>query len=333
MKKSILLGNKSQIDRVYPTDVLEKLEKEAGLDISRIYTKQDLGEEARDVSYIFSTWGMPHFTKEEITDTFPKLKAVFYAAGSVQGFAREFLECGASVFSAWAANAVPVAEYVESQIILANKGFFSVVRDCSDSRDGYGRARKLFGDYPGNFSCKAGIIGAGMIGRMVIEALNKHNIKVCVCDPFLSEEKANEMGAEKCTIEELFSTCQTISNHVANNPQTVGMINYDLLKTMKKNATLINTGRGAQLVEDDLIRVLRERRDLTAVLDVTNPEPPEENSELYSLPNIILTPHMAGSSGLEVHRMAQYMLEEYESFAKNEKTRYSVTLKMLETMA
>lgn len=94
-----------------------------------VYTKADvLRDKARfaDTAYIFSTWGMPTFTEEEIAACFPALQAVFYAAGTVQSFARPFLRRGVKVFCAWAANAVPVAEYTVAQIILANKGFFAV---------------------------------------------------------------------------------------------------------------------------------------------------------------------------------------------------------------
>jgi len=336
MSKSIFVGSESNIARVYSDEVTKKLADCAGLDDKTVYTKESLLADtsfSEDAEYVFSTWGMPHFTKAEIEKCFPKLKGVFYAAGTVQGFAREFLESNVQVFSAWAANAVPVAEYVTSQIILANKGFFRVASECSGSRKGYDLARSTFAAYPGNYGCRVGIIGAGIIGRMVIESLKAHKIDVCVYDPFLPEDKAEQMGAIKCSLKELFESCITVSNHVANNPQTVGMINYSFLSRLPQGASFINTGRGAQVVEADLIRVMTERPDLTAVLDVTLPEPPEETSALYSLKNVILTPHMAGSSGLEVIRMSEYMLEEYKSFSKGEPTRYSVSLKMLETMA
>lgn len=80
------------------------------------------------MAYLFSTWGMPALGKEQIRAYFPSLKAVFYAAGSVQGFAREYLEAGVQVFSAWAANAVPVAEFTVAQILLAGKGYFQGLR-------------------------------------------------------------------------------------------------------------------------------------------------------------------------------------------------------------
>jgi phosphoglycerate dehydrogenase-like enzyme len=148
-----------------------------------------------------------------------------------------------------------------------------------------------------------------------------------------SHEKALLLGAKKVSLEELFAECQVISNHVANLPETVGMFSYDLFKLMKDNAVFINTGRGAQVVEEDLIKALREKPQRTSILDVTDPEPPLENSELYTLSNVILTPHIAGSFGNELVRMAEYMLDEYKALKNGEKNKYEVTLEMLKTMA
>ena len=288
-------------------------------------------ESFRNTQYIFSTWGMPVFTEEEIKAFLPSLKAVFYAAGSVQKFARPFLNCGIKVFSAWAANGVPVAEYTVAQIILANKGFFRVSKLASTGdRSG---AKAEFAAYPGNYAVRVGIIGAGMIGKMVIKRLKEYALEVVTFDPFLPEETAQALGVQKVSLQELFATSQVVSNHLANNAQTKGMLNYALFSTMLPNATFLNTGRGAQVVENDLIAVLRERPDLTAVLDVTYPEPPAPDSPFYTLPNCFLTPHIAGSSGNEVRRMASYMMEEYEAFTIGKPCRFEVTEKMLETMA
>lgn len=105
------------------------------------------------------------------------------------------------------------------------------------------------------------------------------------------------------------------------------MLNKELFKKFLPNATFLNTGRGAQVVESDLVEVLEKRSDVTAILDVTEPEPPIEGHEFYSLPNCILTPHIAGSKGKEVNRMAEYMEEEYIKFINNKPTDYNVTLK------
>jgi phosphoglycerate dehydrogenase-like enzyme len=312
-------------------------------DLQRVYAdympktflkKEDIlrdPESFRNTRYIFSTWGMPVFTEEEIKAFLPSLKAVFYAAGSVQKFARPFLNCGIKVFSAWAANGVPVAEYTVAQIILANKGFFQASQLASTGDRSGAKAR--FSTYPGNYAVRVGIIGAGMIGKMVIKRLKEYALEVVTFDPFLPEETAQALGVQKVSLQELFATSQVVSNHLANNAQTKGMLNYALFSTMLPNATFLNTGRGAQVVENDLIAVLRERPDLTAVLDVTYPEPPAPDSPFYTLPNCFLTPHIAGSSGNEVRRMASYMMEEYEAFTIGKPCRFEVTEKMLETMA
>ena len=149
----------------------------------------------------------------------------------------------------------------------------------------------------------------------------------------MPDDAAAELGVEKCELEELFERAFVVSNHLANNAQTQGMLNYCNFSRMRENAVFINTGRGAQVVEDDLARVLRERPDLTALLDVTYPEPPADDHPFYTLPNCLLTPHIAGSAGDEVARMGEYMLGECRAYLSGEPYHYEVTEKMLETMA
>lgn len=331
--KSIFLGGEA-IFRVYNDETVAFLREEAGIEtLNR--TKNEIltyPERFKDTEYIFSTWGMPSFTNEEIKTFLPSLKAVFYGAGTVKGFAKPFLDCGVRIFSAWGANAVPVAEYTVAQILLANKGFYLSCRR-NRSIEGHKDALAHFQASRGNFGARVGIIGAGMIGKMVIRALQAYKLDVVVCDPFLSDDAAAELGAKKVSLEELFATSDVISNHVANLPETVGMMRYEHFASMKKNAVFINTGRGAQVVEDDLVRALKEESERVAVLDVTIDEPPIEGSEFYTLENVFLTPHIAGSSGDEVARMGEYMLDEYRRFVCGGQNLYEVTEKMLQTMA
>ena len=332
MKAIYLVENPGSLKAVYSEELREELKALCGVDT--ILSKGQLEEhreELRDVEYVFSTWTMPSLTEEQIAEYLPSLKAVFYAAGSVQGFARPFLNRGIQVFSAWAANAVPVAEYTVAQIILANKGFFRNVQLCKTNR---AECARLTCSHRGNYGCRVGLIGCGMIGALVAEMLKAYNLKVMAYDPFMSAEKAARLGVEQVDdLKTLFEQCTVVSNHLANNAQTRGMINYDMFAAMTDYGTFLNTGRGAQVVEEDMVRALTERPTLTAVLDVTDPEPPMADSPLLTMDNIILTSHIAGSQQDEFHRMSEYMKNEYLAFVSGQPTKYSVTLKMLETMA
>ncbi len=333
MKNVILCEALHHYRTVYAPSVLERLRTLTDAN-GLCYGKADvLADPTRfaDTEIIFSTWGMPSFTEEEIKAYLPNLKSVFYAAGSVQGFARPFLNTGVKVFSAWAANAVPVAEYTVAQIILAGKDFFRQSRLLSQEDRAEAVARH--GAHLGNFHKKVGLIGCGMIGSLVAEMLKRYDLEVLAYDPFMSREKAERLDVTPCSLEELFSTCSVVSNHLANNPQTQRMLTERHFASMPLYAVFLNTGRGAQVAEDDLVRVLRERPDLTAVLDVTDPEPSPVGHPFYMLPNCFMTPHIAGSMGGEVVRMAEYMLDEYEAYVTGRPCLYEVSLKMLETMA
>ena len=299
-----------------------------------VYTKEDvLCDRLTDVEVIFSTWGFPVMTDEEISTHLPNLKIMFYGAGSVQAFARPLIRRGVTVVSAWMANSVPVIEYTVAQIILANKGYFGASRLCSRDAASRKEAAAHFNAFRGNYDTPVGLIGLGAIGAGVAQRLRDYRLKVYAYDPYCSAEKAVALGVTLADLDYIFETCLTVSNHTPNIPSTKGMLNYTHFSRMPKNGVFINTGRGAQVVEDDLIRALREEPARTAVLDVTDPEPPVEGHPFYELDNVILTPHIAGSAGAECYRMGAYMLEEAERYLAGEPLRYAVTEKMLETMA
>ena len=295
----------------------------------RVYTEGEvLAEPSRfsDVEFLFSTWGMPKLTEEQIGACFPKLDTVFYAAGSVRDFAVPFLRRGVTVCSAWAANAIPVAEYAAAQIVLAGKRFFSAISYTGDKQQGKAFRQTVIGNDHGT----VGILGAGSIGKRVIGLLWQYDLEIKVFDPFLPEETAAELGVEKVELPELFSSCRVVSNHLANNAETAGMITGELLRSMPYGGTFLNTGRGAQVREEELYAVLRERQDMAAVLDVTDPHSPIAPDAFAALPNCWLTPHIAGSLGDECRRMGELMMEQYR---KGKPYDWAVTEEMLKTMA
>ncbi len=283
----------------------------------------------RQTEVIFSTWGMPQLEPQQ-WDRLPVLKAVFYAAGSVKRFAPPLLERGIVVMSSWGANAVSVAEFTLGQILLSCKGFFRNTRQCRlpEKRRGgqvtYGRG--VFGE-------TVGLIGAGMVGRALCALLRHFELRVVVCDLYLSDAQAEELGVEKVELDELFAQAYVVSNHLPNIAATRHMLTGRHFDFMRQDATFINTGRGAQVVEAELIEVLQRRPDLTALLDVTDPEPPGAESPLYTLPNVQMSSHIAGALNDEVVRLADYAIEEFLNWEAGRPLRYAVTTEMLEIMA
>lgn len=329
MYRSVLLSDEKvgAIKNVYDAEIINKLNDKFQL-FGYIIGYNNLEENKnilKNIEYAFSTWGMPQYDKKTIQKYFPNLKCIFYAAGSVKNFAENFLNCGVKIFSAWKANAVPVAEYTVAQIVLANKGFFrlSAVKNKSE----------FLGRYKGNYDVSVGLIGLGSVGSEVAERLKKYELNVFAVDPYASAEKANNLNVKLVNMEEIFKTCDVISNHLPDIADTYHIINYKLFSLMKPYSTFINTGRGRQVVEEDMIKAFKEVNSRTALLDVTFPEPPLDTSPLYDMENIILTPHIAGSSGNEVHRMSLYMYEEALRYDKGEKCLFEITKEMLNIMA
>ena len=136
-----------------------------------------------------------------------------------------------------------------------------------------------------------------------------------------------------CSLETVFRECQTVSNHLADNARTRGILDYRLFSAMRPDAAFINTGRGAQVIEPDLVRALEEEPGRLAVLDVTWPEPVEAGHAFLRLPNVVLFPHIAGYARREVLRMPDAMLEELSRYLRGEPLQFEVTADMLDTMA
>lgn len=282
----------------------------------------------RDVEVIFATWGMPCLSPEQLA-ALPALKAVFYAAGNVKAFAPPLLERDIVLVSGWAINAIATVQLALSQILLTCRGYFRSVRRYTESRD-LRHAKDFY--RAGAQGELIGIIGMGYIGRGLAQQLQALGFRILASDPFMSFERAAELGVEKVTVEELFRRSYIVSNHIPDLPSTKQALNAEHFGSMRDGATFINTGRGAQVVEPELAAVLRVRPDLTALLDVTEPEPPARDSELWQLPNVVISPHIGGTIGDEVTRLADVIIEEFVAWNAGKPLRYQVTRDVFATM-
>lgn len=280
-----------------------------------------------DTEVIFATWGMMNFTAAQRAKL-PKLKAVFYAAGNVKAFAPNLIENGIVLVSAWAINAIPPAEMCLSQILLSLRGYFRSIRQYRELKSF--DAKKYW--RPGVTDETIGLIGLGYIGSLLRKKLRDYPVKVVAHDPFLTKKRAAELDVTPVSLEDLFAGAYVVSNHIPDLGSTRGVLDKKLFASMRDGATFINTGRGAQVVEPDLIATLKARPDLTALLDVTWPEPPPADSELWRLPNVVISPHIGGTTGHEVVRLADCVIEEFEAWQAGKPLRYEVTRDIFRTM-
>jgi phosphoglycerate dehydrogenase-like enzyme len=327
---ALLIGMPNYLPKAYP----EALRAEIGKKV-RLLPESVSGSEWKihtaalaEADVLFATWGMPKLD-EEFLAAAPRLKAVFYAAGSVKGFATpESYKRGIVISSAWQANAIPVAEYSHATILLGLTGFWSSQRLARA-----GKFSHQHSPVAGAFHSNVGLVSLGAIGRLVAGHLAKHEINILAYDPYATPAAAAALGVTLVSLQELFAKSHVVSIHTPWLPETEKMINGPLLRSMPEGATLINTSRGAVIDETDLCQVLAERQDITAILDVTHPEPPLPESPLRTLENVVLTPHIAGSIGGEVARMGYWMNDELDLYLAGKPLQHGVSEDMLARMA
>ncbi|MER7757340.1 hydroxyacid dehydrogenase [Kitasatospora sp. NPDC097643] len=260
-----------------------------------------------DAEIIVSSWGCPPIDEAVLTAA-PRLRAVLHAAGSVKHHITDAVwQRGIQVTSAAWANALPVAEYTVAAVLFANK---QVLRISSEYRQRRTR-RDWQHAHPdlGNYRKTVGIVGASQIGRRVIELLRPYDLDLLVHDPYLERDEALALGARAVQLNELCALSDVVSVHAPELPATRHLISRRMLALMPDGATLVNTSRGSLVEQDALVEELVSGR-LSAVLDVTTPEVLPADSPLYDLPNVLLTPHVAGSLGNELHRLAAAAVDE-----------------------
>lgn len=141
-----------------------------------------------------------------------------------------------------------------------------------------------------------GIVGIGNIGSLVADRAQGLHMKVIAYDPFLSEERAQQLGVELVDLDTLCARADYISIHTPKSPETKHLINADVIAKMKPTARLINCARGGIVDEQALADALREGRLAGAALDVYEKEPPPPEHPLLQLDNVIFTPHLGAAT-------------------------------------
>lgn len=275
---------------------------------------------------IVGHWGCPTVDADVLARA-PQLGLVAYAAGTIKGVVDPVVfERGIRVTSGAPANAEPVAEFALAAILFANKGVFWRTRPglpaLAPPGSGWGNVDKV-----------VGLVGASHVGRRVLDLLAPFDqISVLLHDPFVSDAEAAALGVELAGLDELCERVDVLSIHAPDLPSTRGMIGAAQLARLPDGAVVVNTARPALLDQDALVAELRAGR-LGAVLDVTDPEPLPADHELWTLPNAVVTPHLAGSEGPELRRLTRAVVDEVRRWRAGEPARNEVRPEQLGRLA
>ncbi|WP_410792346.1 hydroxyacid dehydrogenase [Kribbella sp. C-35] len=272
-----------------------------------------------DVDVLLTGWGCPRIGPE-VLEAAPKLQAILHAAGSVKAIVDPAaFDRGIQVSSAATANAQPVAEFTVAAIVLAGKRAFRLAAQYRLERrkaDPHGM--------PGSYGTTVGLLGASRIAKMVAERLRGYDLEVLISDPYLTTDGAAALGAELVDNDTLFRRSDILSVHAPLLPETVGLVDARLLALLKDGSSLINTARGKIIDSEALTRECVTGR-IDAILDVTDPEPLPPDSPLLDLPNVFVTPHVAGAVGNEIARLGELAVSELERLTAGEPLQHAIS--------
>ncbi len=264
-----------------------------------------------EAEVLLTGWGCPRLTAGVLA-RMPRLRTVVHAAGSVKHHVTDACwERGLTVASAAGANAVPVAEYTVAAILFSGKRVLHAAHVYREKRTWVNALDVIGGG--GNHRHTVGVVGASRIGRRVVELLRPYDMRILLHDPYVDGERVRALGAEPVPLDVLAARSDTVTIHAPELPETRHLFDRRRLALLRDGATLINTARGSLVDTAALTGELVSGR-LNAVLDVTDPEVLPPDSPLYDLPNVLLTPHIAGSLGNELGRMAHAALDELERY-------------------
>ena len=327
----ITLEKAGRYGDIFQDDIMADLEAHAEVlhnDLGRAFTTQELAERARGVDAIITCWGSPRIDVSVVRAA-PKLRIIAHAAGSVKGLIDpEVWDAGIVVTNAASVMGVCVGEFA---LLLALALLRSLPKHMS------GAARDAWNGLPCDgwetlIGKRVGLIGLGHTARSFIRFLAPFDCELIGYDPYVSPERASEMGVLLVSLEELLSTSKVISLHAPITEETKGMLNAEKLSLIPDGAVFINTARGILLDHEALYEELKTGR-FKAALDVTHPEPLPPDHPLRTLPNVLLTPHVAGPTVDGRRDMFRCVVDDLKLFWAGKTPKNIVTKEMLATMA
>jgi phosphoglycerate dehydrogenase-like enzyme len=301
-------------DGAFPPDVMRRLTRLVDVDPELTLTSFEPPAPAlARAEILISGWGCPR-VDATVLDAAPKLRACVHAAGTVKNHLDPVVfERGLLVSSAAAANAVPVAEYTIAAVTLGAKRAFARARSYAADP----AVVALSPADTGLLGCTIGVVGASRIGRLVLDGLRRLDVAVLLHDPYLTAREARQLGAEPVALDTLCRRSDILTIHAPALPETHHLLDDRRLALLPDGAVLINTARGSLVDTDALTRECATGR-ISAILDVTDPEPLPPDHPLLAMPNVFITPHLAGAQGRELRRLGDFATDEVGRLLRGE---------------
>lgn len=256
----------------------------------------------------------------EWMEQYPNLKVIAYHGVGIDGIDLDTAkEKGIRVTFTPGANALSVAEHTMALMMALSKKLLAVSKEYSEK----GFDSKYDFTYTELSGKTLGLVGMGNIGRLVAKmAKNGFGMRVLVFDPFVKQADDDiELVSRR---EEIFLNADYVSLHLPLNDATCKSVGTAEFSMMKPTACLLNCARGAIVNEQELITALQNSEIGGAGLDVTDPERCEKDSPLFSLPNVIVTPHIAASTEEALIRVADACIESVEDVLAGRKPAHCI---------
>ncbi len=308
-------------DSFFPDTVIERLEKLGDVrwnDTDEDWTGTDLREHVRDIDICVTGWGTPTFD-DEVVVAANRLKLIAHTGGTVAPIvSKAVYERGITVLSGNDLFAESVAEGVICYILLACR---DIIKYTNLLRNGVWPEIDFVNS--GLLGKTVGLVGYGMVSRHLIDMLKVFHVDIKVCSDHIGPNDGKESGFEVVSLDELFSSCDIISLHLADTPRNYHRIDHTLISSIKDGGLLVNTARGNIIDEKALIRELTSGR-FFAVLDVFEQEPLSPKSPLLSMPNVVCIPHMAGPTVDRRPIVTKELVEDIERYLRSEPLKYKI---------
>ena len=283
-----------------------------------------------DVRGLITCWHSPA-VDAEVLDVAPNLEIIGHSAGSVRHLLdRQVWARGVRVTHAAAVIGEAVAEYTLAVILAGLRRIVSYNRRL---HVGAGWRDEFEGQWGRTLHGKrVGIVGASRVGRALVPLLKPFTPDIVLYDPYLTPEDARQLGVARVELDELLSGSDVVTIHAPAIPETRHMIGAVQFARMKPRALLVNSARSWVVDQQAMLDALLSDR-IEAALDVFDQEPLPDDSPFRALPNVILTPHIAGLTVEHRQRQLELVADEFERHFGGEPLVHEIRLEDLDRLA